>query len=155
KQSSSLYDLIFGPLKEPLDRVGRAAESFEKLATTYDDVGREIKDALAPRTPEQVDSGTAPPNLRSVIARLDSAGANVNRWLGDDAFRGETTGLATKLSNTADAWTKTAQTLDDKASRLGDKLDAAADQATVALRRVSDASEQVSQFTAGVNRGEG
>jgi len=162
RKSSSLYDLILEPLKEPLEKFNRAADSFDRLATTYADIGTDVKEELSPRSPAEVDSGARPPNIRSVVARLDSAASNLNKWLGDDALRTDAKGLFTragtvldKAEATADAWTKTGQTVDAQAARLGATIDAATVEATGALRRVSDASEQITQVTAGINRGEG
>lgn len=162
RKSASLYDLITGPLKEPLEKFNRAADSFDRLATTYADIGADVKDALAPRTTAEVDSGAKAPNVRSVVARLDAAAGNLNKWLGDESLRTDARGVIAKAdtfldkaNGTADAWTKAGQTVDAEAARLSAKIDAAAVEATGTLRRVSDASEQITQVTAGINRGEG
>jgi len=162
RKATSLYDVITGPLQEPMDRFNKAAASIDRLASTYADLGEDVKAELAVRTPAEVDSGAKPPNLRSMIARLDGATANLNKWLGDEALRADVRGLVTradqffdKADTTADAWTKTGRTLDAEAARLGAKIDAATAEAAGALRRVSDASEQISQLTGGINRGEG
>ncbi len=162
REASSLYDLITGPLKEPMEKFTRAAESIDRLASTYADIGQEVREELAPRSPAEVDSGAKPPNIRSVIARMDGAAANLNRWLGDEPLRTDVRGLVAqaqeffvKADATAEAWTQTGKTVDAEATRLAAKLDGAAGEAATALRRVSDASEQITALTAGINRGEG
>lgn len=159
---TSIYDLIMGPLKEPLQKFNKVADNLDRLAATYDDVGKEIKDALAPRSPADVDAGKAEPNVRSAIARIEAAAGNLNKWLGDDALRTDAKGLFTKADAlidkagaTADAWTASAKNIDAQATRVADKIDSTTTEAAGALRRVSEASEQVTSVAAGINRGEG
>lgn len=161
RKSTSLYDLVFTPLKEPLEKFSRAADSFDRLASTYTDLGKDLREELAPRSPADVDAGK-PPTLRSVITRLDSAAAGLTRWLGDDALRTDAKGLVAKADGliekagqTAETWTKAGATIEREASRVSASVDGVTAEATAALRKVSDASEQLTQLTAGVNRGEG
>lgn len=161
RHAMTLFESLSAPLKDPLARLAKAADGFEKLATTYDEVGKKVIEALEPRSPADVDAGK-PANLLSTIARIDQAVAGANQWLADPSMRDQAKGvvakadlLLDKAQETADALRKTALSADEQIARVGGKVAETADQAGVALRKVGDAADEVTKLSASAGSGEG
>lgn len=161
RHAMTLFESLSAPLKDPMNRLAKAAESFEKLAVTYDDVGKKVSEALEPRSPAEVDAGK-PANVRSTIARIDQAVASANQWLGDPSMREQAQGvvakadrLLDKAQETADALTNAARGADEQLAKVGGKVAQTADEAGAALRKVGDAADEVTRLSAAANSGEG
>ncbi len=144
-----------------LDRISSSAATLDRLAVTYEDVGRSISDMLAPRTPAEVRGG-APANLRSALATAEDALAAASSWLGDEGLRREVDEAARRLnealegvSRTAAAWERVSAAAEKEIGASGEAVREAASAAREALSRVDAAAEQVAMLARGVSAGEG
>jgi phospholipid/cholesterol/gamma-HCH transport system substrate-binding protein len=161
RHAMTLFESIRAPLEEPLARIAQAAEGIDKLAATYDDVGKRVKDLFEPRTIAEVDGGR-PPTLPSTLARIDLAVTHANQWIADPALREQSKGVIAKADHlldtaqeTADALKRTAQSAEEQIAKVGGKVSETADQAGGALRKVSDAAEEITKLSAAANSGDG
>ncbi|MCC6676561.1 MAG: MCE family protein [Phycisphaerales bacterium] len=161
RRAKGLFDLLSASIREPLERFSKTADSIDQLAATYNSVGQNLNDLLGPRTPADVDAGQ-PPNLRSAVARVDSALDGANRWLGDEQMREDVRSAAARASalmddatRTAEAWRQTAASVDERVASAGAKIEATADQAAATLRSIDEAAGEVRQLSRSINAGEG
>lgn len=150
-----LADSVTGAVREPLGRFGSTAEKIEKLADTYTAVGEQLHQLLA------ADAGDGP-NIRSVVARVDTVLAGAEKWLAQDDLLAKARESLDRLNQSltdakalAEAWTKTAETLDHQAQSLGAEAKVAREQMTQTLARVDTAVEELARIGSSVNAGEG
>jgi phospholipid/cholesterol/gamma-HCH transport system substrate-binding protein len=148
-------------LEKPLDTLTRSAARFDEVATTYNDVGKRINDLLEPRTPDQVAAG-APPNIASVVTRIDASVASANQWLGDADLRAQTKDAVSHMStlvqkgeSAADAWAQAATHIDEEAARAGRQLEQASAELTTTLRAIGQTSAEVNNILAATSSGQG
>lgn len=161
RKATGLFDRLADSVRQPLERLTRTADSIDQLASTYNTVGGQLNDLLAPRTPQDVDGGQAP-NVRSAIARIDSALAGANRWLGDEQLRTDVRAAAAKApeildqaAQTADAWKQAAGSVDQQAAAAGAQVEATARQAAATLRTLEEAAGEIRKLAGAINAGEG
>ncbi|MEM0913152.1 MAG: MlaD family protein [Planctomycetota bacterium] len=88
--AGDLADSISGPLK----RIGGFLDKYEQLAIEWREVAVNIQALTAARTVEDVDDGSAPANIATVIARADArmaelkqAIAGINDYVNDETLR--------------------------------------------------------------------
>lgn len=161
REATGLFDTITETIREPLERLTKTADQIDRLAGTYTTVGDNLNDLLGPRTPADVEGGREP-NLRSAVARVDTALAGANRWLGDERMREDFRAAAARApslidsaSATVDAWKQAAITIDNRIASAGAKVEAATDQAAATLRGIDDAAGEVHRLSRAINTGEG
>ncbi|MBI1189558.1 MAG: MCE family protein [Tepidisphaera sp.] len=164
----TMFARISTMLEKPLAKLDETAGSINRLAKTYADLGDRLTDMLEVRTAAEVDAGKAP-NIRSTIARLDAALASANKWLGDDALRGQASDAVAKanrsldqLSDLVQTWKQTGAKVDsslDKVTQVADDAKAsfhqAADQAVETLRKADEAAASLAKAIESVNQGKG
>ncbi|MDX2115065.1 MAG: MlaD family protein [Planctomycetota bacterium] len=161
-QAAGTLDRIAGLLDKRLASFTDAASGFTALADTLKVTGDRLNEALAPRTLEDVDTGRAPSNLVSTVARVDQAVSDARLWLGDDAARtsardalARLDGLMTQVSEAVEQWTETAQTLSQRAQSLGERGESALTELSTSMRTLNDAALELQTILGRMNRGEG
>lgn len=161
KELRTLYTRIADGVQEPLDRLTRTADKLDALADEYVKVGKNLNELLEPRSAADVAAGKEP-NVRSAIARLDTAIAGANDWLGDSDLRTRTKDLVTKadtvvasMGSTVDTINRAATKLDGAIAGTTDKFNAAMGTLNDTLRDVQKASEQMAVALESVNSGKG
>ncbi len=152
--ATGMMDRISALLEDKLSMFEGAAEEFKSLAASFGKAGDRLNDALAPRTPSEVDAG-APANLTSTVARIDEAVKGAQGWLGDEALRGDAKSAVAKLNEILDkaasaveSWNAAAATLTTRADELSVELASAA-------RALGETAHEVQAIAAKINRGEG
>lgn len=161
KRLRTLFTRITEGVQEPLNRLTKTAEKIDTLADEYTKVGKNLNEMLEPRTVAEVDSGKAP-NIRSAMARLDSALAGADAWLSDDEFRTRAKDLITKADGIADQLGTTVTSINSAATKLDgaigtttDKISAAMGTLNDTLRDMQGAAEQFAVALEAVNQGKG
>lgn len=159
--AKGMFDVLGEAIDERLSAFADAATSFQAMSETLNELGRSAQEALAPRTPEEVDAG-ARATLSSTLARLDRAIAEAQNWLGDDDLRSDlrrslsrATDLMDEASLTLEEWKSAAGTLTSRADEVGDSVENAVREFASATRALGEAMLEVQTLVAGVNRGEG
>lgn len=154
---SSLQDMV----KEPLAKLGQAADSIDTLSKTYASMGDKISDLVEPRTIAQVEAGAAP-NIRSTLERVDRAIANADAWLGDDTMRGDVRETVARAKafldearQTADAIRKAAESADARIADLSTQGKQTLADASRTLEKTGDAAAEIGAVAASINKGEG
>jgi len=164
----TMLDRITSTIEKPLQRLTSTADSIEKMAATYTEVGERLKDMLEPRTPQDVDGGKAP-NIRSTMARLDAALAGADKWLGDEELRVKAKQLVertdkalTDVSTLAERWTQTAGKADSAMAKIEDVADetkaqvgSVARQAVSMLNKAEEAAGTLTQTMEQASKGPG
>lgn len=160
--ATGMLDQITSLLDRKLGSISEAVEGFRRLMETLEEAGERLNDALAHRLPDDVDSGAAPPNLVSTVARFDAAVRDARAWLGDDAMRGdarqslaELRSFLDRASQAVDSWTTAADALTRNADALGEEGAAALREFAAASRALHEAIAQVQELAGRINRGEG
>lgn len=161
RELRSLLSRLSESVQGPLERLTQTAEKVDALADEYVKVGQRINDLLEPRTPAEVAAGS-PPNIRSAVARLDTALAGANQWLGDAELRTKAKDLLTKADTIAGQVSTTVETLKATAGKIdaavegtSQKLSAALGTMNDTLREVQSAAEQFATALESVNKGTG
>ena len=161
KELKTLFGRIADGVQEPLDRLTKTAEKLDVLADEYTKVGKNINELLEPRTAADVANGKQP-NIRTAVARLDSALAGANEWLGDADLRNKAKDLVTRADALAQRLGTTVDTIDSAATKLDgaiagttDKLNAAIGTLNDTLRDVQGAAEGFAVTLESVNSGKG
>lgn len=128
-QAQGMLDELTNLLGGRLDKVEEAVDSFNRLSTTYTEIGERVKSMLEDRDPALVDSGAEPANIATAMRRLDSALSLANAWLDDEAMREDVRTFAQKgseaaegLAGAVDAWKEAAGTLQTQAGAIGEDL---------------------------------
>jgi len=152
---------LFGDLQRPLERLSTTAEKFEKFADTYTRVGESLQALLAPRKPGDVDDGKAP-TVASILARVDTLLAGMNKWVADDSLYNsikESSDKIGRLMTDAQAAAKSiddaARSLDVKAERAVAAVETLGRDAKSTLSRLDGALTDVGAIAGKINRGEG
>lgn len=160
-EPNSLIKQIVGMVEQPLARLTKTAEKIDTLAERYTMLGDQLVDLTKPRTTADVAAG-ADPNLRTVVARLDSALAGASKWMNDSDLLTRTQQLLDRSNNAlsdaeklAEAWTKTAATLEGKADAIGKNVETLTSQAVSTLQRTEKAAGELSQILESANKGQG
>lgn len=164
----TMFARISTMLEKPLAKLDETAGSINRLAKTYADLGDKLTDMMEVRSAADVDAGKAP-NIRSTVARLDAALASANKWLGDDALRGQAKNAVARANESLDAlaglikgWKDTGAKVDASLSKVTEVADdakvafhKAADQAIETLRKADDAAGKLAQAIENINKGQG
>ncbi|MGH7243856.1 MAG: MlaD family protein [Phycisphaerales bacterium] len=152
---------LFGDLARPLERLSSTAEKFEKFAETYTRVGESLQALLEPRKPGDVDAGK-PPTVASILARMDTILAGVNKWVGDDALYNSLKNNSDKIGQlltdaqaAAKSIDNAAQSLDSKGERAVAAVENLGRDAKTTLSRLDGALTDVGAIAGKINRGEG
>lgn len=152
---------LFGDLQRPLERLSATADKFEKFADTYTKLGETLQGLLAPRDPADVDAGKTP-TVATVIARVDSLLANLNKWAGDDSLLKNLKDSSSKIGELMTDARAAAKSIDDAAKGLDAKgeravaaVESLARDAKSTLSRLDGALTDVSAIAGKINRGEG
>lgn len=149
-----LADSVTGAVREPLGRLGHAAEKIERLADTYTAVGEQILALLAAESGE--------PSLRSVVARADAVLTSAQQWLDNDELLADARQSLRSLDETlaearslASEWKKAAGTIEEQSRELASQVRVAREQLGQTLARVDSAAEELSRLGAAINAGQG
>ncbi|MCA9306467.1 MAG: MCE family protein [Phycisphaerales bacterium] len=128
-QAQGMLDELTSLLGGRLDKVEDAVDSFNRLSTTYTEIGERVKAMLADRDLAEVDSGAQPANIATAVKRLDAALVQANAWLDDEAMREDVRTFAKKgseaaegLAGAVEAWEQAAGTLQTQAGAIGEDL---------------------------------
>lgn len=160
--AKGMIEQIAGMFEGKLATFSEAASSFTKLSETLTRAGERLEDALTPRTPAEVDSGEAPANLMSTIARFDETVGAAKAWLGDDTVRTDAKQAIARMkdlvetaSGAVESWTRTAAALSENAQRLGNAGESAIVDFAATTRALSETITEAQTIMAKMNRGEG
>lgn len=155
------FEQIAQRLERPLEALNRSAANFDELASTYTEVGRRVNSLLEPRTPADVDGGR-PATIPSTVARLDSALANANAWLGDAELRTDAHEIVRRVqtaldtaNQTAAAWQQAATDVRELSASAREQLRTASAQLVTTLRTADEALANFRQIAAAINEGRG
>ncbi len=165
----TMFARISTMLEKPLATLDETAGSIKRLAKTYADLGDELSDMMQSRTLADVEGGGKAPNIRSTVARLDAALSSANKWLGDDALRGQAKDAVARANQSLDSLSEliaTWKTAGTKVDSSLDKVTAVAEDAKVSfqqtaataietLRKADVAAGNLAQAIESVNKGEG
>ncbi len=144
--TGQLAEQMQSALAGPSEKINVLVGHFEKLSAEWTEVGRNIKDLTAARTPNDVDQGKAAANIATVIARADTRLAEmkdllagVQDWINDEQLKKD---VHTTMANVRDASgdikevaasfkgvADDAKQLTGKLNRSADKLDGVLDSA--------------------------
>jgi phospholipid/cholesterol/gamma-HCH transport system substrate-binding protein len=138
-----------------------ALEDFQRLADTYDTLGRNLNGLVEPQTEQSLAKGEAP-NLRTAVAKLntvlDDAKAALSlarQWLGDDQLRVDAQASVQKAGALIDRATAAV----DRFTKLADGLGSDAQQLVQRLLPVADelgeTLEQIRQIMRTASTGKG
>lgn len=139
-----------------LQRLTRTADGIDKLAATYVKVGERLDELLEPRTLDDVRSGKAP-NLRTTLARADTALAAAESWLTDEQLKADTRDIIAKTKKTLDdagilaqKWSTAADTVGNTLTNSAAKLDSTLGKADAAMTTVTDSVAKIREAATGV-----
>lgn len=137
---TSLLDDIKAEIDLRLEPFVRSLEKVDTLASTYTELGKDMRALLAEQSAEELDAG-ATPNLRTAITRLNTtledaqhSLALANNWLGDEALRSD---IRAAVTQTREVLTETQQTV-ERYRGLADSLESDADQIVAQFTPVAD-----------------
>lgn len=157
----SVVEDIANAIESRVGGLADAAASITRLADTYVEVGRRASDLLAPRSPSEVDSGAAA-TIPSTLARLDTALADAQLWLGDETLRGDAQSIAKQMRGLMDSsavaveeWTKAARAVSTRSDEIGGAASEALREFAASTRSLQETLTQAQQIAAKVNSGEG
>lgn len=161
-EAGGMLDQIASLMDARLSSFSAAADDLRTLARSFSQAGDRLSEALSPRTPEQVDAGSAPANLVSTVARLDGAISSARDWLGDEELRTDVRGSAARLealldeaSKAVGAWNDAAGRVTRQAELLGEEGASALQEFSASARSLDAAATEVRAVAEKVNRGEG
>lgn len=168
----TLMDSIRTMVQGPVQKFSDTATKIDELAAEWTRVGKQVNELIAPRTLAEVEAGK-PANVSSAIARLDSAAAKADGWLGDNGVRKRVDDLITKADSViaqanelTETWTETGKTITKAADDVSNKAQQAATdisagaqdlfaKAKESLAQVQNAGEELSGMIERVNQGQG
>ncbi|MCC7408816.1 MAG: MCE family protein [Phycisphaeraceae bacterium] len=131
-------------LAEPLGQLKRVAASLETLSVQWAEVGKNINALVEPRSAEQVDAGTAPGNVATLIARADTRLKELSGVLqGLDAWLNDTE-LHSDFKSTLVETRKTAEQLSTSINQLTGRLVSVSDELNKTLATISGTVEKAS-----------
>lgn len=149
-------------LTERLGGLSSAIESFEELTASFTRIADQTLDLVEPRTTGDIDDGTASPNLPSTLARLDTALASAQGWMGDDQLQNDAKTAARRavelledMDNAIEEWTTAARSLSENSDRVGDEAAAALAQFSQMTRLMTDVLDDTRAITSAINEGKG
>jgi phospholipid/cholesterol/gamma-HCH transport system substrate-binding protein len=161
KELKTLFTRIADGVQEPLDRLTKTADKIDLLADEYTKVGKHVNELLEPRSPADVAAGKDP-NVRTAIARLNTALDGANSWLTDPELRNRTKDLITKADGIATQLGSTVNTIDAVTKKFDGVIGTTADNFNAAvgtlndtLRDMQGATEQLAIALESVNTGKG
>lgn len=147
KQAQTFFDRLMDPIREPLSNLSGTARSIDAMAVRFEAVGAQLEEMLRPRTVADVQAGQVP-NVRSTLARLDTALASLDRWFSDDAMLEQARKAAADLADFA-------KQASEAAAKTAPKVDRAVDALIAALGKVEETAGQLSQIAVAINQGKG
>jgi len=164
----TLLDSIRSAVSGPMQQFSDTAIKINSLADEWTQVGQRINDLVEPRTLTDIKAGK-PANIPSSLARLDSAVAGAEGWLGDSGLRTRIDDLLAKADRViaqsnelAITWTNAGKTADDTIRGVGEQareVTANAKElmtkATESLAEVKNAGDQLTGLIERVNQGQG
>ncbi len=164
----TLVGQIAGVVKDPLERIGKAADKIDALADEYTKAGKRLNELLEPRTLADVKAGKEP-NVRSTIERLDRALEGADAWLHDEALSAqvhdavrragglldEASGLMTTWRQTGESARKSADAVGEVAADVKEQFRAVSQQAVSSLQKIDGAAGELSGLLGKIDRGEG
>jgi len=157
-----MFDEIGGIIDRRLQPFAEAAESLEELSRAWTRVGELGQDLLSPRSASEVDAGSSPPNIASLLSRFDQAAKAAQGWLGDDSLRDDVRAAASRLMNVLDEAGKAfsslagaSESVSREAEKIGGEVGAAARDFATASRAAVDAINEMQTLVGRVNQGEG
>lgn len=161
REAEDLFSTIEDMVRDPLAKLGKAADGIDTLAKTYSSMGDKLNDMIEPRSLAEVDAGAAP-NIRSTIARVDRAIANADKWLADDSIRGDVRDTVAKAKSfldearlTAESLRKAAESADAKIADLSAQGKQTLTDASRTLEQTGNAAAEIGAVAASINKGEG
>ncbi|TVQ32167.1 MAG: MCE family protein [Phycisphaeraceae bacterium] len=161
-KASTIFDEFSALMDTRLEELNAAAGSLQELSRTYTDVGRRVGEMLAPRNAGDVDARGEEPNIATIIARLDRALAETNKWVGDDAMRNDTRDLIARTRTLLDetgeamaAFRAASETIDGQAGALGSRVEEVTADVLIATESLSAALQDVRIITGRLVEGEG
>jgi len=161
-KASTIFDEFSTLMDTRLEELNNAATSIQELSRTYAAVGQRVGEMLAPRAPGDVDGEGEEPNIASIIARLDRALAETNKWVGDEGMRNDTRELIARTRTLLDetgeamaAFRSASETIETQAEVLGSRVDDVAADVLIATESLSAALEDVRIITSRLVEGEG
>ncbi len=161
RELSTALARIARSVERPLERFSAAADSIDKLAVTYTTLGERLNELVEPRTSADVAAGKAP-NVRTTLARLDSALGSAQAWLDDTALRDDARSLLDKANSLAKdasdlvaSWKSAAATVEQATTKVGDQAIATLRDVASSLETVDAAAGEFARLVEGVNKGKG
>lgn len=152
---------LFSDLQRPLERLSTTAEKFEKFADTYTRVGESLQALLEPRKPGDIEAGRQP-TVASILARIDTLLAGMNKWVADDSLYNSLKDNSDKISQlmtdaqaAARSIDAAAKNLDAKGERAVAAVESLGRDAKSTLSRLDGALTDVGAIAGKINRGEG
>lgn len=137
---TSLLDDIKSEIDLRLEPFVRSLEKVDTLATTYNELGQDMRSLLAEQSQAELDAGVTP-NLRTAIIRLNTtlddaqhSLALANNWLGDETLRSD---IRAAVTQAREVLTETQRTV-ERYRGLADSLESDADQIVAQFTPVAD-----------------
>lgn len=164
--SVNLLEEIGNQVSQALDKrlggLSRAIDSFEELTASFTRIADQTLDLVEPRSIDDIEAGTAAPNFPSTLARLDTALASAQSWMGDDQLQNDAKTAARRavellddMEHVVDAWTTAARKLSENSDRVGDEASAALTQFSQMTRLMTDVLDDTRAITSAINEGKG
>jgi phospholipid/cholesterol/gamma-HCH transport system substrate-binding protein len=154
RKALTMMDDIAGQLAEPIAAINQTAQNFEMLTATYDEVGKRVSGLLEARTVEDVAGGKTP-TIPSTLARIDSAVAGADRWLGDAELQAEAKGLVKQAADAVHQWKATGQAVDREAAETGDRIAEAAAGFNATVAALGESADEIREAAHSLNSGRG
>lgn len=152
-------DAITAQLDQRLASFTSAADTISTLATTYTELGGELRGLV---DPDESDPNTSDVSLRDTLVRLNTALDAADAWLGDDELRTTTTDTVAQarasfkqLGDSAARFQSVADTLQQASVNAGEDLDEGVQRFVVAAESMTAALEEIRVVASRVNEGEG
>lgn len=122
-------------------KLTQVADDFSSLSKQWTQVGTNIADLTAPRSPADVEAGKANANLTTLLTRADERMAelkttidNINQFVGDDKLKTDIQTMLKQTTATAAAWEKTASQTQERAAEVSKRLYAVADDLSATIQ---------------------
>lgn len=145
----TLFEELKAELDQRLEPFTRSIEKIDTLATTYNDLGHDLRELISPQSEADLAAGAAP-NIRTAIIRLNATLEQAQRslaladeWLGDQSLRDEihetiarAQGLLDESSLTVTRYRDLATALEEDADTLTQRFLPVADQIAITLEDV-------------------
>jgi phospholipid/cholesterol/gamma-HCH transport system substrate-binding protein len=136
----SMIEEITAGLDERMGSLVSALDNFEELSATYLELGRNLNDLVRPMTAAD-QAGGADPNIRSAVAKLNTALDDAQEalrlakdWLGDEQIRADARSAVSK----ANTLIEKATTTFDRYAALADTMELKTDELIRTLNPVAE-----------------